>query len=75
MGLIIERLIQRRKIVERVGGLGMVTAEHLLADRERAPQNGLRVPVCADGLVQASEIVDRIGGIGMLGAERVFIDR
>ena len=68
-------LQQTSEVVEARRGLGMLRAERLLADRQRALVEWPRPGEVALGLEQAGEVVEARRGIGMLGAERLLANR
>ena len=69
------RSVQRRQVVEDRGHVGMVRAERLLADRQRALVERLGLGVAALVVVQRRQVVQRCGVVGMVRAQRLLADR
>ena len=68
-------LKQAGEVVEARRRIGMLGAERLLADRQRALEERPRAGEVALGLKQDGEVVEARRRIGMLGAERLLADR
>jgi hypothetical protein len=68
-------LNKKRQVVETRRRIGMVGAEHLLADRQRALVERSRPGEITLGLEQKREVVEARRRIGMVGAEHLLADR
>ena len=62
------------EVVEDRRRVGMLGAERLLADRQRALEERPRPRKVALGLKQAGEVAEAPRRIGMVGAERLLAD-
>ena len=58
-----------------IGHIGVVCAERLLADRQRALVEPLGVGVLALLLVHVGQVVEGAGHVGVVCAERLLLDR
>ena len=63
------------QVVEGVGHIGVVCAERLLLDRQRALVERLGVGVLALVCVHDGQVVEGVGHIGVVCAERLLLDR
>ena len=68
-------LVQLGQVVERLCDIGVVGAQRLLVDRQRALIERLGLGVAALVLVQQGQVVERCSHIGVVGAERLLADR
>jgi hypothetical protein len=77
LGRYIQRYLTRQalKVSSHDGGIGMLGAERLLADRQRALVERPRRRKIVLRLKQAGEVVEALPSIGMVGAERLLADR
>ena len=63
------------QVVEGRGHIGVVCAERLLPDRQRALVERLGVGVLALVLVHDGQVVEGRGHVGVVCAERLLLDR
>jgi hypothetical protein len=68
------RSSKRRKILPCGFGMGVIRAERLLADGQRALVKRCGALIGALGVIESGEVVQRSGDIGVTGAERLLID-
>ena len=66
--------VQPGQVVERGADVGVVGAQRLLADGERALVERLGLGVAALVAVQRGQVVERGADIGVVGAQRLLAD-
>ncbi len=63
-----------RQVVEADGDVGMLGAEAVLVDGQRAAHQRLGLGQAVGGLEQLRQVVEVDGDVGMLGAEALLVD-
>lgn len=67
-------MVEPRHVVEALGDIGVLNAEGLLANGERALVERLGLRVLALGLVEPRQVVEALSHIGVRGAESLLVD-
>ena len=66
--------MQGSQILQARDHIGVVGAEHLLANRQRALVERFRLSIVALGFAERGQVVQARGHIGVVGAERLLPD-